>query len=138
MDTYQYALVKLGHGEWVEEEPITRVRESDGHKIYVKLKWRPEILSVEIFDKTGKSTLTEEEAGKHSYTERTDLSDTSRHSWTVIDGWWSEAHPLEVMAPVFARLGSEGWEVVEYKFSNNYHTNTMFAQALLKRMVQKD
>lgn len=46
---------------------------------------------------------------------------------------WPNNYPITILAKCFAKLGQEGWEVVEYKF--NIDVLIEFAQAILKRRV---
>lgn len=75
---------------------------------------------VKTHDASGKITQTVEKTGD-SFIERP-------------FEWEDPNYPMEKMAPVFAKMGAEGWEVIGFKFGSGARS---FATALLKRKVQQ-
>lgn len=57
---------------------------------------------------------------------------TSNEEYVVIDS----SDLTHAIGPYLAKLGLDGWEVVEHKFNTTYPN--IFTQALLKRKIQKD
>ncbi|QQG41894.1 MAG: hypothetical protein HYV90_01115 [Candidatus Woesebacteria bacterium] len=104
-----------------EQDPV----ESDGIITKQTAVW------VKTYDSAGKATRTVRKTGDHFIKESFEVGRGTyrRFAWTDPD------YPVEALTPIFAEMGAEGWEVVDFKFASGLDS---FANALLKRKVQKE
>ncbi|MEP7136136.1 MAG: hypothetical protein ABI904_14505 [Chloroflexota bacterium] len=131
MDTFEYALVSLILGERIYEEDEEGKKKQD---IRGKpSEYRTLSVGITVFDtienNSGEKSFEKFDLGKKIY----------REYWR--DGQWNvdgyrlgPTAPILEMGPYLAKLGKEGWEVIEYKFRTD---SPVFGQALLKRKSQQ-
>jgi predicted pyridoxine 5'-phosphate oxidase superfamily flavin-nucleotide-binding protein len=150
MDTFEYGVLTLSFeqkeieiGEQNRKTCLEYAKRKGYQPEYVdqlkRFKWS-EVLIAKSFDTSGKEhEILRDYTGENGFTtveypRKGGANQIVLSSKSVSEDVWDNNYPITALAGCLTKLGSEGWEVVEYKFNS---AGLGFAQALLKRKVQK-
>jgi len=124
MDTFEYAVMRLVLGEAILDEGLLGKEKT--RRLYKPLSVRVIFYYVEDDGSLGEK-VEEVDLDDRVYQEQ------RKDCGLEITGYRiTPAQALSALAPQMARLGKQGWEVVEHKFST---FDLIFSQALLKRRI---